>query len=186
VSNSRPTSLNGWQLRPKLASIRRSYAGGLGGLEWAPPPLRHSRFVSSLSCEKHREEEEGVTAGEVVRRADREARIGAPLVPRSRVGSATIPGEVEGIATTKLQCKGMLAYMKRTTVKLPDDLDAKLRHEAQAQGKTISELTREAIEAHLGHNPGSGRRLMAGSAGHSGHTDISEHIEEILRAEVSR
>ncbi len=41
-----------------------------------------------------------------------------------------------------LEHNGMLAYMRRTTVKLPDDLDAKLRHEARAHGKTISELTR--------------------------------------------
>ncbi len=81
---------------------------------------------------------------------------------------------------------GMLAYMKRTTVKLPDDLDAKLRHEAHAQGKTISQLTREAIEAHLGHNTGSRRRLMAAGVGRSGQADISERIEEILGAEVSR
>src|SRR3954452_7635197 len=40
--------------------------------------------------------------------------------------------------------------VKRTTVKLPDDLDAKLRHEADRRGVTISDLTREAIEAHLG------------------------------------
>ena len=84
------------------------------------------------------------------------------------------------------ESSGMLAYMRRTTVKLPDDLDAKLRHEAQAQGKTISELTREAIEAHLDHKTGSRRRLMAGGVGHSGHPDISERIEEILRAEVAR
>ncbi|MET0834746.1 MAG: CopG family transcriptional regulator, partial [Actinomycetota bacterium] len=31
--------------------------------------------------------------------------------------------------------------MKRTTVKLPDDLDARLRHEAARRGMTISELT---------------------------------------------
>ena len=33
----------------------------------------------------------------------------------------------------------MLAYMKRTTVKLPDDLDARLRHEAARRGTTVSE-----------------------------------------------
>jgi predicted transcriptional regulator len=71
--------------------------------------------------------------------------------------------------------------MKRTTVKLPDDLDARLRHEAARRGMTISELTREAIERHLG-----GRRLLAAGAGRSGHTDISERIEEILAAEVPR
>jgi predicted transcriptional regulator len=75
--------------------------------------------------------------------------------------------------------------MKRTTVKLPDDLDARLRHEAERRETTVSELTREAIEAHLGGRK-SKRRLMAAGSGHSGHSDISERIEEILRAEVKR
>jgi predicted transcriptional regulator len=43
----------------------------------------------------------------------------------------------------------MLAYTKRTTIKLPDELDAKLRHEAERRGMTISELTREAIAGDL-------------------------------------
>ena len=72
--------------------------------------------------------------------------------------------------------------MKRTTVKLSDELDARLRHEADRRGSTISELTREAIEAHLG--VGSGRRFLAAGAGASGQDDISERIEEILAAEV--
>ena len=74
----------------------------------------------------------------------------------------------------------MLAYMKRTTVKLPDDVDAKLRHEASRRGMTVSELTREAIETHLGH----GRRLRAAGVGHSGRDDVSERIEEILADEA--
>ena len=78
----------------------------------------------------------------------------------------------------------MLAYMKRTTVKLPDDLDALLRHEAARRGVTISELTREAIEQHLRATPGR-RRLMAAGTGRSGRDDISERIEEILAAEVA-
>ena len=76
----------------------------------------------------------------------------------------------------------MLAYMQRTTVKLPDDLDARLRHEAQRRGTTVSELTREAIEAHLG-GARTRRRLSAAGAGASGHADISERIEEILANE---
>ncbi len=76
----------------------------------------------------------------------------------------------------------MLAYTKRTTVKLPDELDAQLRHEAQRRGMTISELTREAIEAHVGG--GARRQLIAAKAGRSGRSDVSERIEEILRAEV--
>jgi predicted transcriptional regulator len=73
--------------------------------------------------------------------------------------------------------------MKRTTVKLADDVDAKLRHEAERRGITVSELTREAIEQHLG---GRTRRLLAAGAGRSGRDDISERIEEILSAKATR
>ncbi len=76
----------------------------------------------------------------------------------------------------------MLAYMNRTTIKLADDLDARLRHEAERRGITISELTREAIEAHLGARSGH-RRFRAAGAGASGRTDISEQIDEILTTE---
>jgi predicted transcriptional regulator len=74
--------------------------------------------------------------------------------------------------------------MKRTTVKLPDDLDARLRQEAQRRGVTISELTRTAIEAQLGG--GGRRRLGAAAAGRSGRADISERVEEIIAGEVAR
>lgn len=77
----------------------------------------------------------------------------------------------------------MLAYMQRTTVKLPDDLDARLRHEAARRGITVSELTREAIESHLA-SPPARRKLLAAGAGASGARDVSERIEEILAAEV--
>jgi predicted transcriptional regulator len=72
--------------------------------------------------------------------------------------------------------------MQRTTVKLPDDLDARLRHEAQRRGTTIAEITRTALEAHLGTG-GARRRLNAAAAGRSGHSEISERVEEIIRAE---
>jgi hypothetical protein len=79
----------------------------------------------------------------------------------------------------------MLAYMKRTTVKIPDTLDALLRHEAARRGTTISELSRKALESYLGG--GTGRRgLGAAKAGRSGHSDVSERIEEILAAEAER
>ncbi len=73
--------------------------------------------------------------------------------------------------------------MRRTTVKLPDDLDAKLRHEAERRGMTISDLTREAIESHLGSRL---RTLRAAGAGRSGRDDISMRIEEILSEEVAQ
>ena len=73
--------------------------------------------------------------------------------------------------------------MRRTTVKLPDDLDARLRHEAARRGVTVSELTREAIASHLGVGPR--RRLLAAGAGRGGRSDVAERIEEILRAELA-
>ena len=78
----------------------------------------------------------------------------------------------------------MLAYaMKRTTLKIPDALDARLRHEAQRRGVTISDVSREALEAYLG-DPSERRRLGAAKAGRSGRGDVSERIEEILASEV--
>jgi predicted transcriptional regulator len=79
----------------------------------------------------------------------------------------------------------MLAYMRRTTVKIPDALDARLRHEARRRGVTISEVSREALQAYL-VGPSDRRRLGAAKAGRSGSADVSERIEEILAAEVKR
>ena len=41
----------------------------------------------------------------------------------------------------------MLAYVVRTTVKIPEELDERLRHEAKRRGSTISDVTRSALEA---------------------------------------
>jgi hypothetical protein len=77
----------------------------------------------------------------------------------------------------------MLAYMRRTTIKLDDSLDTRVRHEAARRGLTISEWTREAIVAHL---PGAGqsaparRRFRSAGAGDSGRSDVAERMEEIL------
>ena len=78
----------------------------------------------------------------------------------------------------------MLAYVKRTTLKIPDSLDARLRHEAERRGVTISEISREALEAYFGGAPHGRRRLGAAGAGASGRRDVSDRIEEILAAEV--
>lgn len=78
----------------------------------------------------------------------------------------------------------MLAHMKRTTVKLSDDLDARLRQEAERRGKTISELTREALETYL--RRGKRRVLPAAAQGASGRDDVSVRIEEILEREAAR
>ncbi len=86
---------------------------------------------------------------------------------------------------TRFAAVGMLAYVKRTTVKIPDALDARLRHEAARRGATIADISREALEAYLG-DPAGRRRLGAAGTGHSGRSDVSERIEEILAAEVGR
>jgi predicted transcriptional regulator len=82
--------------------------------------------------------------------------------------------------------RGMLAYqMKRTTVKIPDELDARLRQHAARTGLTISEVTRAALSAYLGV-PAAGQRrdLLAAGAGRSGRRDLAQSIEEILAGET--
>lgn len=74
--------------------------------------------------------------------------------------------------------------MKRTTVKLSDELDTLLRLEAQRRGLTVSGLTREAISTHLTMPSGGRRRLLAAAAGGSGQRDVSERIEQILAREL--
>jgi predicted transcriptional regulator len=71
--------------------------------------------------------------------------------------------------------------MKRTTVKIPDELETRLRHEARRRGVGMSDVVREAIEAHVGR-----RRLRSIGAGRSGRSDISERIEQILASETKR
>lgn len=68
--------------------------------------------------------------------------------------------------------------MRRTTIKLPDELDAKLRFEAERRGTTISQISREAIEAYL--NGGRRRRLLAAGAGESGIPDLAANIDHYL------
>ncbi|CAN5541485.1 hypothetical protein BH23CHL2_BH23CHL2_09240 [soil metagenome] len=70
--------------------------------------------------------------------------------------------------------------MKRTTVKIPDELDAWLRYEAKRRNVTISVLVREAIEQHLIKTP---RRFHSQGVGWSGEGDLSVRVEEILDEE---
>lgn len=65
--------------------------------------------------------------------------------------------------------------MKRTTVKIPEDLDAKLRFEAKKYGKTISEITREALEMRLGTR----KRVFYGAG--MGRGEPIEDVDAYLR-----
>lgn len=78
----------------------------------------------------------------------------------------------------------MLAYVKRTTVKLPDDVDREMREEAARRGITVSEFVRESIESSLPRQRGR-RRLLAAGAGRSGRSDVAARMEEILAEELS-
>jgi predicted transcriptional regulator len=68
--------------------------------------------------------------------------------------------------------------VRRTTIKLPDDLDDRLRFEARRRGITISELTREAIAAHLGAPPR--RHLRAAGAGRGDGSSVAGRIDDLL------
>lgn len=68
--------------------------------------------------------------------------------------------------------------MKRTTIKLPDDLDALLRGEAERRGTTISELTRDAIRAFLIPNGRRRPSFVAAGASNDGRS-IAQHFDEI-------
>jgi predicted transcriptional regulator len=78
----------------------------------------------------------------------------------------------------------MLAYVKRTTIKVPDEIDRAMRDEAQRREMTLSNWTREAIEAHLPRQRGQRRRLLATGAGASGRSDVARRASEILSAEL--
>jgi predicted transcriptional regulator len=78
----------------------------------------------------------------------------------------------------------MLAGMKRMTVRMSDQLDARLRYEAERRGKTVSELTREALEAYF--RVGRRRALRAAATGVSGRDGVSVRIEELLATKAAR
>jgi predicted transcriptional regulator len=72
--------------------------------------------------------------------------------------------------------------MKRTTVSLPDDLAAALQREARRRRLPISQVAREALEAHLGRR-GTARRISFAATGRSGHHDTARNVDAILAAE---
>jgi len=68
--------------------------------------------------------------------------------------------------------------MRRTTIYLDSDLDVEVKLEAMRTGRSSVEVIREALRAYLeqrrpGLPPGAGEF-------HSGHTDTSERVDEIL------
>jgi hypothetical protein len=73
--------------------------------------------------------------------------------------------------------------MKRTTIRLPDDLAAALEREARRRHLPISEIAREAIAHRLGRNVGGRRELPFVAIGDSGQGNVARNIDELLKAE---
>lgn len=73
--------------------------------------------------------------------------------------------------------------MKRTTVKISDELDAKLRHEAERWGMTVSEVVRQALEVRLGVSRRPILRSLAGSLSGGGE-NLASRIDEIIKADI--
>ncbi|MFI5009554.1 MAG: CopG family transcriptional regulator [Solirubrobacterales bacterium] len=75
--------------------------------------------------------------------------------------------------------------MKRTTIMLPDALDARLRHEARRRGVSIADVARGAIEKQL-PEPGQSRALSFFAIGAGGPTDASRRVEDFVGPAVDR
>jgi hypothetical protein len=67
---------------------------------------------------------------------------------------------------------------------LPDDVEARLRHEARRRGVPLAAVVREAVERHL-PAPEQGRRLAFFAIG-EGPEDASERVDDYVREAIRR
>jgi len=68
---------------------------------------------------------------------------------------------------------------------LPNDVEARLRHEARRRGVPMAEVVREAVEKHL-PAPEPGRPLSFFAVGEGGPADASERVDEYVQRAVRR
>ena len=73
--------------------------------------------------------------------------------------------------------------MKRTTVSLPDDLARTLVREAHRRNLSASEITRDALTAHLGLATDKPRDVPFAAVGRSGQQSTARDMEELLARE---
>jgi Arc/MetJ-type ribon-helix-helix transcriptional regulator len=73
--------------------------------------------------------------------------------------------------------------MRRTTISLPDDLELALRREARRRNASASQVTREALQRHLGLEPGHPRELPFAGVGRSGTGSTARDMERLLERE---
>jgi hypothetical protein len=77
--------------------------------------------------------------------------------------------------------------MKRTTVMLPEELDARVRFEARRRGVAVAEIVREAVEQHLPNPTAEGRAPLSFFAiGEGGPVDASERVDEYVVKAISK
>ncbi|MBA3347932.1 MAG: ribbon-helix-helix protein, CopG family [Actinobacteria bacterium] len=74
--------------------------------------------------------------------------------------------------------------MKRTTIKISEELDTKLRHIAAQRDGTLSEVIREALEFYA-NGDGKRRRFLSAGAGAGDGNPVASRVEEILAEEWS-
>lgn len=75
--------------------------------------------------------------------------------------------------------------MKRTTIMFPEEVDARLRHEARRRGVPVAQIVREAVEEHL-PAPDAERPLGFFAIGDARPADGSERVEEIVGRAIAR
>jgi len=74
--------------------------------------------------------------------------------------------------------------MKRTTIMLPDTLDARLRHEARRRGVSIADVARHAIERELPEPQNGALSFFAIGAG--GPADAAGRAEDFVGKAIDR
>ena len=73
--------------------------------------------------------------------------------------------------------------MKRTTIMLSEEIDARLRYESRRRGVSVAEMAREAIAAYL---PRHAADLAFFSVGEGDPPDVSERVDEFVAQAVIR
>lgn len=75
--------------------------------------------------------------------------------------------------------------VKRTTIRLPDDLDERLRYEARRRDASVADIAREALRKYLPELQDDGRLSFFG-VGNGLPPDVSERVDEYVGKAVRR
>ena len=75
--------------------------------------------------------------------------------------------------------------VKRTTVMLSDELDARLRFEARRRGGSVAELIREALDARF-RQPSGRRELSFAAVAEGDEENVSERVDEFVSRAIQR